>query len=130
MSSQAANILELMKNLLNSMDITEYEPAVPHMLVELFQRNVTDVLKKAQKQAGHRKDTDINEDDLRLALESVFNKSMLQMTRPEAMSKLAAKVNNQPLPPIPDLPEITLPDEYVSMVDTQSQVGSISHSKQ
>ena len=130
MSSQAANILELMKNLLNSMDITEYEPAVPHMIVELFQRNVTDVLKKAQKQAGHRKDTDINEDDLRLALESVFNKSMLQMTRPEAMSKLAAKVNNQPLPPIPDLPEITLPDEYVSMVDTQSQVGSISHSKQ
>ena len=43
--SQPLNILEQMKQLLASMDINDYEPAVPHMLVELFYRHVTEVLK-------------------------------------------------------------------------------------
>lgn len=119
--SQPDNILKLMEQLLNIMDVTEYEPAVPHMLVELFYRNVIDVLKTAQDHLSLRQSQEISEEDITYALHKL-TKSLLQTPQPKAIQELAQQINGQPLPPIPDIPEITIPGESTSLIESQTQV--------
>jgi hypothetical protein len=119
----SANILDLMRQLLSSMDITDYEPAVPHMLVELFYRHVTDVLKEAQRSCEYRKSKEISEEDLKFATQEVLHQSLLHVPSQEAMQNIARKVNAQPLPPIPDVPEVILPSDEVSLLEANFQVG-------
>ncbi|KAH0790458.1 transcription initiation factor TFIID subunit 9 [Histomonas meleagridis] len=121
--SQPANILESMKQLLHQMEITDYEPAVPHMLVELFYRHVTDVLKEAQRSCEARRDKEINEDDLRLAIQVVLQQSLLQTIPLESMQKIARKINEQPLPDVPDIPEVVLPNDETSLLQPNFQVS-------
>ena len=121
--SQPANILEFMKQLLQSMEITDYEPAVPHMLVELFYRHVTDVLKEAQRSCEARRDKEINEDDLRLATQVVLQQSLLQTIPLESMQRIARKINEQPLPDIPDIPEVVLPNDETSLLQPNFQIS-------
>jgi hypothetical protein len=122
--AQPANILELMRQLLSSMDITDYEPAVPHMLVELFYRHVTDVLKEAQRSCEYRKKKDIDEEDLRFATQTVVQQSLLHPPALEAMQSFAKRVNSQALPPVPDVPEVVLPSEEVSLLEPNFQIAS------
>jgi hypothetical protein len=121
--AQPANILELMRHLLSSMDITDYEPAVPHMLVELFYRHVTDVLKEAQRSCEFRKKKDIDEEDLRFATVAVVHPSLLHTPPVETMQHLAKRINSQPLPPIPDVPEVVLPSEETSLLAPNFQIA-------
>ena len=122
--SQSANILEFMKQLLQSMDITDYEPAVPHMLVELFYRHVSDVLKEAQRSCEARKDKEINEDDLRFATQMVLHQSLIQTIPLEAMQEIAKRVNDQPMPNIPDVPEVVLPNDETSLLQPNFHIAS------
>ena len=122
--SQPANILEFMKQLLQSMDITDYEPAVPHMLVELFYRHVSDVLKEAQRSCEARKDKEINEDDLRFATQMVLHQSLIQTIPLEAMQEIAKRVNDQPMPNIPDVPEVVLPNDETSLLQPNFHIAS------
>jgi hypothetical protein len=122
--SQPANILDLMRQLLSSMDITDYEPAVPHMLVELFYRHVTDVLKEAQRSCEFRKSKEISEDDLRFATNAVVQQSLLHTPSLDVMQHLAKKINAQPLPPVPDVPEVVLPCEETSLLEPCFQFAS------
>jgi transcription initiation factor TFIID subunit 9B len=117
MSSQPANIVDVMRQLLSSMDINDYEPAVPHMLVELFYRHVTTVLKEAQRACDFRKSKDISDDDLRFATGTVIQPSLLHPPRPDAMQALASRVNAQPLPRTPSVPELVLPGEETSLLE-------------
>ena len=122
--SQPANILELMKQLLSSMDINDYEPAVPHMLVELFYRHVSDVLKEAQRSCEFRKSKEIGEDDLKLASGVVLQQSNLHSQTLESMQNIAKKINQQPLPSIPDVPEVILPNDETSLLEPNFQIAS------
>lgn len=124
--AQPANILELMRQLLRSMDITDYEPAVPHMLVELFYRHVTDVLKDAQKSCDARKSKEIGEEDLRHAINCVLPQSMRHSTNQEQLQQVAKKINDQQLPPIPDVPETILPCEETSLMEANFQLAQPS----
>jgi hypothetical protein len=99
------------------MDINEYEPAVPHMLVELFYRHVTNVLKEAQRTCDFRKSKEIRDDDLRFATGTVIQPSLLHPPRLDAMQVLASRVNAQPLPPSPSAPEVVLPGEETSLLE-------------
>lgn len=121
--AQPANILELMKQLLASMDITDYEPAVPHMLVELFYRHVTNVLKEAQSSSNYRKSKEIGEEDLRYAINTVLSQSLLQSTQLEYMQGIAKRINSQNLPPVPDVPEVVLPSESNSLLEPNFHVS-------
>lgn len=124
MAQQPANILELMKSLLTSMDITDYEPAVPHMLVELFYRHVSDVLKKAKELAISRnRPTEIDEEDIKLAIMMIVEQSIKQQTHLDAMQRIADNVNKNKMPPIPDVPEIILPPEETTLLEPNWQVG-------
>jgi hypothetical protein len=126
--AQSANILDLMRQLLSSMDITDYEPAVPHMLVELFYRHVTDVLKEAQRSCEYRKSKEISEEDLKFAIQEILHQSLLHLPSLESMQSLARKINSQPLPPIPDIPEVIFPSEEVSLLEPNYQMGIGSRS--
>lgn len=117
--SQPANILELMRQLLVSMDITDYEPAVPHMLVELFYRHVSDVLEESRRTCELRKSKEIGEEDLNVAIKH----SMRRPATPEHLQMIAKKINSQPLPPIPDIPEIVLPSEENSLMQPNFQLS-------
>lgn len=120
--SQPANILELMRQLLASMEITNYEPAVPHMLVELFYRHVTEVLKEAQKSCEHRKGgSEICEEDLKAATNLVLRQSMKHTPSLERMQHGAKLINAHELPPIPDKPEIVFPAEETSLMEPNFQ---------
>jgi hypothetical protein len=121
--SQPANILELMRYFLSSMDITDYEPAVPDMLVELFFRYVTDVLKEAQRSCEFRKKKEIDDEDLRFATATVVKQSLLHAPPLDTMQMLARRINAQPLPPIPDVPEVVLPSEETSLLSSNFQVA-------
>ena len=125
MSQQPANnILELMKQLLASMEITDYEPAVPYMLVELFYRHVSDVLKAARVSSQRRGNgSNIDEEDLKLGIKFVVSQSRLQQPSISTMQKNADKINAQKMPPIPDVPEVVLPPEETSLLSTNFQVG-------
>ena len=125
--SQPLNILEQMKQLLASMDINDYEPAVPHMLVELFYRHVTEVLREAQRSCDYKKSKEtslIGEDDLRFAINIVLQQSSLHTQPLEQMQNIAKKINEQPLPSIPDIPEFILPNEETSLLEPNDQIGS------
>lgn len=122
--SQPANILELMKQLLAYMDITDYEPAVPHMLVELFYRHVTDVLKEARNSSQKRgKGSEIDEEDLKFGIKMIVSQSRLQQPSISMMQKMADPINMQKMPPIPDTPEIVLPPEESTLLNDNYQVG-------
>lgn len=122
--AQPANILELMRELLGSMDITDYEPAVPHMLVELFYRHVTDVLQGAQGLCAHRNSKEIGEDDLAHAIKVVTKQSMLHPPSLETVRASARKVNERVLPPIPDVPEVVLPSSETSLMEPNFWTGA------
>ena len=123
MSQQPANILDLMKQLLTHMGITDYEPAVPHMLVELFYRHVTDVLQAARGSSQRKgKGSDIDEEDLKFAIQMVVGQANLSSPNIAMMQKNAEKINSQKMPPIPDVPEVVLPPEEISLLSENYQV--------
>jgi hypothetical protein len=126
--TQPANILELVRQLLTSMEITDYEAAVPHMLVELFYRHVTDVLKEAQRSCEFRKKKEIDEEDLRFATTAMVRQSLVQAPPPEAMQQLAKRINSQPLPPVRDVPEVVLPSEETSLLEPNFQISTWARS--
>jgi hypothetical protein len=122
--AQQGNILDLMKQLLSSMDITDYEPAVPHMLVELFYRHVTEVLKEAQRCCEFRKAKEISEEDLRFATSTVVQQSLLHTPPLEMMQAIAKRINSQVLPTVPDFAEVVLPSEETSLLQPNFQFPS------
>jgi histone H3/H4 len=62
---QITNILEIMRNRIVAMGITDFEAAVPNMLVELFYRQCTDLLTEADRVAQSAKRPQITESDIR-----------------------------------------------------------------
>ena len=125
MSQQPTNILELMKQLLAHMGITDYEPAVPHMLVELFYRHVTDVLKVARSSSQRKgKGSEVDEDDLKFAIQLMLDQSRQSNPNISMMQKNAEKINSQKMPSIPDVQEVVKPPEEISLLADNYQVDN------
>lgn len=118
------NVLELMKQYLATMDITEYDKAVPHMLVELFYRHVTEVLEKAKKTAAKRSKTQIEEDDLRIGIKLVSENTTSFPFSTESFRSSSDSVNRNVMPSIPDVPEIILHNERSSLLEANYHVGT------
>ncbi|KAK6911858.1 Transcription initiation factor TAFII31 [Dillenia turbinata] len=69
---------KIVKSLLKSMSIEEYEPRVVHQFLELWYQYVVDVLTDAQLYSEHAGKTTIDCDDIKLATESKVNFSFSQ----------------------------------------------------
>lgn len=64
---------KIVKELLRSMNIDDYEPQVVHQLLELWYRYVADVLTDAQMYSEHAEKPVIDSDDVKLAIQSKVN---------------------------------------------------------
>uniref|UniRef100_A0A2P2JF89 Transcription initiation factor TFIID subunit 9 n=1 Tax=Rhizophora mucronata TaxID=61149 RepID=A0A2P2JF89_RHIMU len=69
---------KLVKSLLRSMGVEDYEPRVIHQFLELWYRYVADVLTDAQVYSEHAGKAAIDCDDVRLAVQSKVNFSFSQ----------------------------------------------------
>ncbi|KAJ8423418.1 hypothetical protein Cgig2_032668 [Carnegiea gigantea] len=69
---------KIVKSLLKSMGVEEYEPRVVHQFLELWYRYVVDVLTDAQVYSEHAGKSTIDSDDIKLAIQSKVNFSFSQ----------------------------------------------------
>lgn len=61
------------KALMASMGINDYEPRVAHQFLELYYRTAVDLLLDAKTYSNHAGKSDIDNDDVKLAIESKSN---------------------------------------------------------
>lgn len=76
----------------------EYEPRVVHQFLDLAYRYVGDVLGDAQVYADHAGKTQLDADDVRLAIQAKVNFSFSQPPPREVLLELARSRNKIPLP--------------------------------
>lgn len=69
---------KIVKTLLKSMGVEDYEPRVVHQFLELWYRYVVDVLSDAQLYSEHAGKNSIDSDDVKLAIQSKINFSFSQ----------------------------------------------------
>lgn len=69
---------KIVKKLLNSMNVDDYEPRVVHQLLEFWYRYVVDVLTDSQVYSEHAGKSTIDSDDVKLAIQSKVNFSFSQ----------------------------------------------------
>lgn len=69
---------KIVKSLLKSMGVEDYEPRVIHQFLELWYRYVVDVLTDAQVYSEHAGKQTIDSDDVKLAIQSKVNFSFSQ----------------------------------------------------
>ncbi|WVZ57249.1 hypothetical protein U9M48_007654 [Paspalum notatum var. saurae] len=90
----------VVRELLRSMGLGEgeYEPRVVHQFLDLAYRYVGDVLGDAQVYADHAGKTQIDADDVRLAIQAKVNFSFSQPPPREVLLELSRSRNRIPLP--------------------------------
>lgn len=69
---------KIVKILLKSMGVDDYEPGVIHQFLELWYRYVVDILTDSQVYAEHAGKSAIDSDDVKLAIQSKVNFSFSQ----------------------------------------------------
>lgn len=69
---------KIVKELLKSMDVEDYEPRVVQQFLELWYRYIADVLGDAQSYSEHCGKASIDSDDVKLAIQSKINFSFSQ----------------------------------------------------
>ncbi|XP_039009215.1 transcription initiation factor TFIID subunit 9-like isoform X1 [Hibiscus syriacus] len=118
---------KIVKSLLNSMGVEEYEPSVIHQFLELWYRYVVDVLTDAQVYSEHAGKQTIDCDDVKLAIQSKVNFSFSQPPPREVvllenvLLELARNRNKVPLPKAIPGPGIPLPPEQDTLISTNYQ---------
>ncbi|CAG9464874.1 unnamed protein product [Pedinophyceae sp. YPF-701] len=92
--------ITMIKNVLKSMGVEEFEPGVVDTLLQYAYRHVTDVVESAAVIAGQarRERKDVTYDDLKLALR--MQQGLLQGHPPtaETLKAMAGERNGRPLP--------------------------------
>ncbi|KAE8675311.1 Transcription initiation factor TFIID subunit 9 [Hibiscus syriacus] len=112
---------KIVKSLLKSMGVEEYEPRVIHQFLELWYRYVVDVLSDAQVYCEHAGKQTIDCDDVKLAIQSKVNFSFSQPPPREVLLELARNRNKVPLPKAIPGPGIPLPPEQDILIRTNYQ---------
>lgn len=77
---------KIVKELLKSMGVDDYEPRVVNQFLELWYRYVVDVLSDSQVYAEHAGKSVIDSDDVKLAIQSKVNFSFSQPPPREVVS--------------------------------------------
>eukprot|EP00164_Ancoracysta_twista_P007421 GFYU01010533.1.p1 GENE.GFYU01010533.1~~GFYU01010533.1.p1 ORF type:complete len:218 (-),score=35.44 GFYU01010533.1:411-1064(-) len=113
----------LVTKILKSMGVEEYEPRVINQLLEFMYRYVTDVLQDANVYSDHAGKSDIDIEDIRLAIQSRVNFTFTQPPSREHLLELANKRNCMPLPVIPKRLGVLLPPEKFCLTSPTYQVN-------
>ncbi|RWR78780.1 transcription initiation factor TFIID subunit 9 [Cinnamomum micranthum f. kanehirae] len=113
---------KIVKTLLRSMGVREYEPRVVHQFLELWYRYVVDVLSDAQTYSEHAGKPSIDCDDVKLAIQTKVNFSFSQPPPREVLLELARSRNKIPLPKSIAGPGIPLPPEQDTLISPNYQL--------
>ncbi|XP_076897176.1 transcription initiation factor TFIID subunit 9-like [Bidens hawaiensis] len=113
---------KIVKTLLKSMGVDNYEPRVVHQLLELWYRYVVDVLTDAQVYSEHAAKSTIDSDDIKLAIQSKVNFSFSQPPPREVLLELARERNKIPLPKSLSGPGMSLPPESDMLISPNYQL--------
>ncbi|XP_057976439.1 transcription initiation factor TFIID subunit 9 [Malania oleifera] len=113
---------KIVKSLLKSMGVDDYEPRVVHQFLELWYRYVVDVLTDAQVYSEHAGKATIDCDDVKLAIQSKVNFSFSQPPPREVLLELARNRNKIPLPKSIAGPGIPLPPEQDTLISPNYQL--------
>ncbi|KAK9081622.1 hypothetical protein Syun_031405 [Stephania yunnanensis] len=114
---------KIVKALLKSMGVGEYEPRVVHQFLELWYRYVVDVLTDAQVYSEHAGKPAIDTDDIKLAIQTKVNFSFSQPPPREVLLELASNRNKIPLPKSIAGPGISLPPEEDTLISPNYQLA-------
>ncbi|KAL5724382.1 Transcription initiation factor TFIID subunit 9 [Ranunculus cassubicifolius] len=114
---------KIVKSLLKSMGVEEYEPRVIHQFLELWYRYVADVLTDAQVYSEHAGKPGIDSDDVKLSIQTKVNFSFSQPPPREVLLELARNRNKIPLPKSIGGPGIPLPPEEETLVTPNYQLA-------
>ncbi|CAB4302765.1 unnamed protein product [Prunus armeniaca] len=114
---------KIVKTLLKSMGVEEYEPRVIHQFLELWYRYVVDVLTDAQVYSEHAGKPAIDCDDVKLAIQSKVNFSFSQPPPREVLLELARNRNKIPLPKSIAGPGVALPPEQDTLISPNYQLA-------
>ncbi|KAJ9568430.1 hypothetical protein OSB04_004396 [Centaurea solstitialis] len=113
---------KIVKTLLKSMGVENYEPRVVHQFLELWYRYVVDVLTDAQVYSEHAGKSSIDSDDVKLAIQSKVNFSFSQPPPREVLLELARNRNKIPLPKSIAGPGMALPPEADTLIHPNYQL--------
>ncbi|MCL7027378.1 hypothetical protein MKW94_027786 [Papaver nudicaule] len=114
---------KIVKTLLKSMGVTEYEPRVIHQFLELWYRYVVDVLTDAQVYSEHAAKPAIDPDDIKLAIQTKVNFGFSQPPPREVLLELARNRNKMPLPKSITGPGIPLPPDEDTLISPNYQLA-------
>jgi transcription initiation factor TFIID subunit 9B len=114
---------KIVKTILKSMGVQQYEPRVVHQFLELCHRYVVDVLSDAQLYSEHASKPTIDTDDLKLAIQSKVNFSFSQPPPREILLELARNRNRLPLPMSIGGPGMALPPEQDTLIHPNYQLA-------
>ncbi|KAJ4717780.1 transcription initiation factor TFIID subunit 9 [Melia azedarach] len=113
---------KIVKSLLKSMGVEDYEPRVIHQFLELWYRYVVDVLSDAQVYSEHAGKSTIDCDDVKLAIQSKVNFSFSQPPPREVLLDLARSRNKIPLPKSISGPGVPLPPDQDILISPNYQL--------
>ncbi|KAF9603334.1 hypothetical protein IFM89_034683 [Coptis chinensis] len=114
-------VAKIMKSLLNSIGVQEYEPHVIHQFVELWYRFIVDALTDAQVYSEHAGKPTVDCDDLKLAIQTKVNASFSQPPPREVLLELARIRNKNPLSKSIAGSGIPLPPEEDTLISPNYQ---------
>ncbi|EPS69203.1 hypothetical protein M569_05565, partial [Genlisea aurea] len=116
---------KIVKEVLKSMNVEDYEPRVIHQFLEIWYRYAVDVLSDAQVYSEHAGKTSIDSEDLKLAVQSKVNFSFSQPPLREVVLELARTRNKIPLPKSSSVsgPGIPLPPEQDTLISPNYQLA-------
>ncbi|KAG4402778.1 hypothetical protein AAZX31_02G261200 [Glycine max] len=107
---------KIVKSLMKSMGVEDYEPRVVHKFLDLWYRYIVDVLTDAQVYSEHADKSEIDCDDIKLAIQSKLNFSFSQPPPREVLLELAHNRNKIPLPKTIAGPVIPLPPDQDTLI--------------
>lgn len=99
----------IVEAILKSMGVDSYDPRVVNQLLELLYRYVSSVLLDAREYCEHADKTEIDLEDIRLAIRSKCSFSFTQPPPRDVTMRLAAERNSIPLPPVDQRAGVALP---------------------
>lgn len=114
---------KIVKALLKSMGVEDYEPRVIHQFLELWYQYVVDVLTDAQVYSEHAGKDIIDPDDVKLAIQSKVNSSFSQPPPREVLLELARNRNKIPLPKSIPGPGVPLPPNQDTLINPNYQLA-------
>ncbi|OZJ04634.1 hypothetical protein BZG36_02029 [Bifiguratus adelaidae] len=108
--------------ILRSLNVDDYEPKVVHQLLEFAYRYTSDVFQDALVYSEHAGKSELDIDDIQLAIQGRVNHSFTTPPPKEFLLELADEKNKQPLPLIPEKYGIRLPPERHTLTAINYQI--------